>query len=306
MSGGYHQGMEKLTEIGALIQRHAQRWPSRLALDGVRVLASEGVTAPLRHVAEPVFALVAQGAKRTMLGDRVYDYGAGQYLVVSVDLPISGSITRASPAEPFLAVGLTLKPAIIASLLLEMPAGAPRSGLSGLHVSSATPDVLDALLRLLRLADHPADIAVLAPLIEREIHWRLLSGEQGAALRQIGMADSRLSHIGRAISWICTHYAQALRSEDLARLASMSVSSFHRHFRAVTAMSPLQYQKQIRLQQARVQLMREAADVAAVGYSVGYDSPSQFSREYSRLFGAPPGRDVAQLRALGMPPAAII
>ncbi len=298
--------MEKLTEIRTLIQRHAERWPTQLAVDGVRVFAAEGVTASLRHMAEPVFALVAQGAKRTVLGDRVYDYGAGQYLVVSVDLPISGSITQASPAEPFLAVGLTLKPALIASLLLDMPAGAPVSSLSGLNVSSATPDLLDALLRLLRLADHPGDIAVLAPLIEREIYWRLLCGEQGAALRQIGMADSRLSHIGRTISWICNHYAEALRSADLARLASMSVSSFHRHFRAVTAMSPLQYQKQIRLQQARVRLMREAADVAAVGYSVGYDSPSQFSREYSRLFGAPPGRDVAQLRALGMPPAGII
>jgi len=297
--------MDKLTELRALIQRQARQWPTQLALGGVHVYASEGATPPAQHMTEPVFALVAQGAKQTILGERTYDYGAGQYLVASVDLPICGCITEASADTPFLAVGLTLKPAIIASLLLDMPQGTgatsnsnsnSNSSVSGMHVSKATPELLDAVLRLLHLADQPGDITVLAPMIEREIHWRLLSGEQGAAIRQIGMADSRLSHIGRAIHWIREHYAELLRSEDLARLAAMSVSSFHRHFRAVTAMSPLQYQKQIRLQQARVRLMQEPGDVAAIGYSVGYDSPSQFSREYSRLFGAPPGRDGLQLR----------
>lgn len=292
--------MDKLTELRALIQRQARLWPAPLALDGVHVYASEGATPPAQHMTEPVFALVAQGAKQTILGERTYDYGAGQYLVASVDLPICGCITEASADAPFLAIGLNLKPAIIASLLLEMPHSTTTASMSGMHVSNATPALLDAVLRLLHLADQPGDIAVLAPMIEREIHWRLLSGEQGVAIRQIGMADSRLSHIGRAIRWIREHYAELLRSEDLARLAAMSVSSFHRHFRAVTAMSPLQYQKQIRLQQARVRLMQEPGDVAAIGYSVGYDSPSQFSREYSRLFGAPPGRDSVQLRAAGV------
>ena len=289
-------------EICALIRRQAHDWPAQLAVDGVRVYASQDATPPAQHISEPMFALVAQGAKQTILGERTYEYGAGQYLVVSVDLPMCGCITEASAEAPFLAVGLTLKPAIIASLLLDMPHSTvtAATSVSGMHVSNARPELLDAVLRLLRLPDQPGDIAVLAPMLEREIHWRLLSGEQGVAIRQIGMADSRLSHIGRAIHWIREHYAELLRSEDLARLAAMSVSSFHRHFRAVTAMSPLQYQKQIRLQQARVRLMQEPGDVAAIGYSVGYDSPSQFSREYSRLFGAPPGRDSILLRTTGI------
>jgi AraC-like DNA-binding protein len=294
------KSIDKLIEICALIRRQARDWPAQLAMDGVSVYASDGATPPARHISEPVFALVAQGAKQTILGERSYDYRAGQYLVISVDLPICGCITEASADTPFLAVGLTLKPAIIASLLLDMPHKTAMASLSGIHVSDARPELLDAVLRLLRLPDQPGDIAVLAPMLEREIHWRLLSGEQGMAIRQIGMADSRLSHIGRAIRWIREHYAELLRSEDLAQLAAMSVSSFHRHFRAITAMSPLQYQKQIRLQQARVRLMQEPGDVAAIGYSVGYDSPSQFSREYSRLFGTPPGRDSVLLRTTGI------
>jgi AraC-like DNA-binding protein len=240
--------------------------------------------------------------KRTVLNDKVFEYGAGQYLVVSVDLPIVGHVVRASSEEPYLAFAMTLKPAAIATLLLETAAsdqGAVEA--RGFAISDTTIDLLDPMVRLLRLLDRPQDIAVLGPMIEREILWRLLTGEQGGTARQIGLADSRLSQIGRAIRWIRVHYAEVIRIEDLAQVAGMSASSLHRHFRGVTAMSPLQYQKQIRLQEARARLIAESQDVATVGFDVGYDSPSQFSREYRRLFGAPPGKDIARLRKSSTP-----
>ena len=169
---------------------------------------------------------------------------------------------------------------------------------TGIAVRDATPDLLDPIIRLLRLLDRPGDMPVLGPMLEREILWRLLTGAQGATVRQIGLADSRLSQVARAIRHIRTRYAETLSMDDLATLAGMSPASFHRHFRAVTTMSPLQYQKQIRLQAARSRLLAEPGDVASIGFEVGYESPSQFSREYARLFGAPPGRDAERLRAV--------
>jgi AraC-like DNA-binding protein len=294
--------MEPLLEICSLIAGHAgagEIASARTAIPGLHVAAASVTTEPINHVYEPVFGLVAQGAKSIVLGDKVFDYGAGQYLVVSVDLPITGHINVASEREPFLCMGLTLRPATIATLLLET-AASDRSAVDtpGMGVSKAPGELLDAVVRLLRLLDHPRDAPVLAPLVEREILWRLLRGEQGAMLRQIGFADSRLSQISHAIRWIRANYAEMLRIEDLAQMAAMSVSSFHRHFRAVTSMSPIQYQKQIRLQEARARLLTQSEDVAAVGFAVGYDSPSQFSREYSRVYGAPPGRDAARLRSV--------
>ena len=294
-----NSAMDSLLELCALIARHAGPGQTTTPLPGVRLIASAVPTEPINGIYEPAFAVVAQGAKRTMLGDKIFEYGAGKYLVVSVDLPIVGNVVRASNEEPYLAFVSTLKPAAIAALLLETAtsdsgAAAP----SGLAVSEASIELLDPIARLLRLLDRPDDVAVLGPMLEREILWRLLTGEQGGTVRQIGLADSRLSQVSRAIRWIRAHYAQTLRIEDLAQVAGMSASSFHRHFRAVTAMSPLQYQKQIRLQEARARLLADSEDVAAVGFAVGYDSPSQFSREYSRLFGASPGRDVARLRTI--------
>jgi AraC-like DNA-binding protein len=188
---------------------------------------------------------------------------------------------------------------VIARLLLEAPAGrSSRSttDLPAIGTSDADPDLLDAVIRLLRLLDHPDDAPVLAPLVEQEILWRLLTGPHGGMVRQIGLADSSLSYLSRAIRWIRDNYAEPMRVEDLARLAGMSTSAFHRHFRAVTAMSPLQFQKRIRLQEARSLLVSHAGDIAGVGHLVGYDSPSQFNREYRRLFGAPPGQDAVRLR----------
>ena len=209
-----------------------------LAIDGLFLSVVERPTPPSASIADPILVVVAQGAKRLTLGDRIYEYGAGQYLVVSVDLPVTGDFTQASPDKPFLAFGLTLKPAAIASLLLEAGStaytrdGGTRSTTPpGMAVNDASDDLIDAVVRMIRLLGSPADVPVLAPMIEKEILWRLITGERGTMVRQIGLADSRLAHIGRAIRRIRDHYAEMIRVDDLARLSGMSVSAFHRHFR---------------------------------------------------------------------------
>jgi AraC-like DNA-binding protein len=253
-------------------------------------------------MAEPTLAVIAQGVKETTLMGRTFTYGPGQFLVVSVDLPVIGHLVQASADKPFLAFVLALRPARIAALLLETaPAATPRAGPvnhtpAGIAVSDASPALLDAAGRLLALLDAPDDAAALATGVEREVLWRLLTGPQAAIVRQIGLADSRLAHVARAIRSICVHYDETLRVEELAELATMSVSSFHRHFRAITSMTPIQYQKQIRLREARARLLADPDDVTGVGYAVGYASPSQFSREYRRMFGVPPSHDALALR----------
>jgi AraC-like DNA-binding protein len=294
--------VDELARLRQSITRHAGEGLMRTPLSGVSVVCSPTTSEPLCGIAEPTLAVVAQGVKATTLNGRTFTYGAGQFLVVSVDLPVIGHITHASPAEPFLAFVLELRPQTIAALLLETRApatgepeaidGAP----AGIAVSDASPALLDALARLLALIDAPDDAAALAPGIEREILWRLITGPQGATIRQIGLADGRLAHLTRAIRWIRGHYNETLRVEELASLATMSVSSFHRHFRAVTSMTPIQFQKEIRLHEARARLLAQPGDVTGVGFAVGYDSPSQFSREYRRMFGVPPSRDARALR----------
>ena len=276
-----------LDELRSLIARHA-RPDETTAIDGVLLSAATGAGEPRASTTGTVMALIAQGAKRLAIGERVYDYGPGQYLVASVDLPITGHYTRASAGEPALGFGLILQPAAIAKLLLDAE---PARGTAppGLGVADASPELLDAVIRMVRLLDAPADRDVLAPMIEREILWRLLNGPHGQSVRQIGLADSSLTHISRAVRWISEHYSKPFRVEDLARSCGMSASAFHRSFHAVTALSPIQFQKQIRLQKSRLLLLTGADDVATVGYRVGYDSASQFSREYRRQFGLPPG-----------------
>ena len=291
-----------LDELCALITRHARGGGVITALDGVLVSLVEEPAPPAATTSGVTFALIAQGAKSLALGDRVYEYRAGQYLVASVDLPVTGHFTEASPARPALGFGLTLRPSAVAALLLEAAAGdvdlrgRGTSPPPGIAVSDASDELIDAVVRMLRLLDHPRDLPVLAPMIEREILWRLITGEQGATVRQLGLADSSLAHIGRAVRWIRGHHAETIRVGDLARLSGMSVSAFHRNFHAVTAMSPIQFQKQLRLQEARLLLVARPDDVAGAGHAVGYDSPSQFSREYRRQFGTPPGRDATRLR----------
>jgi AraC-like DNA-binding protein len=291
--------MTAIADLRRLIARHA-RPDETTAISGVLLSAATRPGEPRASTSGTVLAVIAQGAKRLAIGDRVYDYGPGEYLVASVDLPITGHYTRASADEPALGFGLVLRPSAIASLALDAdPSTLPRGAgpaPSGLGVAEATPELLDAIVRMIGLLDSPGDRDILAPLIEREILWRVINGPLGQSVRQIGLADSSLTHVSRAVRWITEHYDEPFRVEDLARTCGMSASAFHRNFQAVTALSPIQFQKQIRLQKSRLLLLTGSDDVATVGYRVGYDSASQFSREYRRQFGLPPGRDAVRLR----------
>jgi len=275
------------------------RTDMQTSIEGLQLARMES-SAPHHSLTHPLLVVMAQGGKRLLLGDHVLEYRAGQILVVTTELAISGHFPHASPQNPALGVGIVLRPEVIAPLLLEAPADRRSVGPAGLPAIStgdADVELLDAVARLLRLLDRPADARVLAPMIEREILWRLLTGPHGGVVRQIGLADSSVSQIDRTIRWIRTNYAEPMRVDDLARMAGMSPAAFHRHFRAVTATSPVQFQKRIRLQEARSLLLAKPDDIAGVGHLVGYDSPSQFNREYRRLFGEPPGRDATRLRA---------
>ncbi|MEV8377456.1 AraC family transcriptional regulator [Kribbella sp. NPDC056861] len=291
-----------LTEIRDLIATHA-RPDLRTPVDGLFVSRVE-TSAQEHSLTEPLLVVMAQGGKQLLLGDQIFEYRAGQVLVVTADLPITGHFIEATPQTPALGLGLVLRPATIAPLLLESAAGQrARATPTGpaMATGPASPELLDAAARMLRLLDSPDDAPVLAPMIEREILWRLLTGQYADVIRQIGLADSSLTHISRAIRWIRDNYAEPMRIADLASLAGMSPAAFHRHFRAITALSPLQFQKRIRLQEARSLLTAQPGDVAGVGHLVGYDSPSQFNREYRRLFGVPPGADATRLRQSSQP-----
>jgi hypothetical protein len=255
--------MADLAELRDLIGRLAAGSARPRQVDGIKVFSTTRTTAPLGNVAEPIMSLVAQGAKRSMLGGRVYDYAAGQFLIVTVDLPLTSHITAATAIEPFLGFSMPLDPAAIAQLLLEsrLPARAAPAG-PALSTSDASPELTDAVVRLLRLAGSPEDQRVLSAAVKREIHWRLLTGPQGALVRQAGLAGSRVALVARAIAWIKDHYDEVIHIEDLASEVGLSSSSLNRHFRAATSMSPLQYQKQIRLQRARVRLIANPTDVA--------------------------------------------
>jgi AraC-like DNA-binding protein len=291
--------VDLLEELRTLIVRHADGGIRRGLLDGVGIAAIGRTTDPAASVTEPSLTIITQGTKRTMLGTTNYDCTEGQYVVTSVELPVTGFVLRASPEKPFVVVSVALRPAVIAGLLLELDSVARPTGFSGLVVSEAPEELLDPVVRLLRLLDRPADVTALAPGIEREILWRLLTGEQAGIVRQIGLADGSLAQVSRTIRWLREHYAEPVAVDELARRAGMSAASFHRHFKAATSMTPIQFQKQLRLNEARRLLLTTSEDVAGIGYSVGYGSPSQFSREYRRRFGRPPALDASALRATG-------
>lgn len=255
---------------------------------------------------EPMFCLVLNGRKRGFVGQETVEYTTGDALLVTVDLPVVGEVIEARPSSPYLALILELHRPTLASILLECEPDSvgddqqDERQMDGFRLSSATLEVLDAALRLLRLLDRPRDIPVLAPLTERELLYRLMTGPAGHALRQIAKADSRISQVTRAVSWLRRNYARVYHADALAEIAGMSVASLNRHFRTITAMSPLEYQKRVRLQEARRLLYASETDVAGVGYAVGYGSASQFSREYRRLFGESPGRDAERLRSAAL------
>ncbi|TBW41328.1 AraC family transcriptional regulator [Siculibacillus lacustris] len=252
----------------------------------------------LSAVYEPMINLILRGSKTMTVGDRVLHYDAATYFVMSVGLPAVGQVRPSATGEPYLAVGLTLEPRIIADLLsdLPVPAGA-RLPERGFSVAPVTADLLDAWRRMLRLMEHPDEIPALALVYEREILFRVLQGPQGAMLRAIGLPDSASARIDGAIHWIRQNVTAPLRIETLAERVAMSPSAFHRHFKAVTALSPLQYQKRVRLLAARARLIAGEGGVTAIAHDVGYESPTQFSREYARAFGKPPSKDVAAIVA---------
>ena len=290
-----------LPELQHLLLRHASPGVSMTAIPGVLVARRDEPGPQDESLTGTVLAVIAQGSKRLSVGSTVHDYGPGQYLIASVEVPVSGRYTDVSPGRPALGFGLELRPEAIAELLLTPAASGlmrPARGepaVPAIAVGTAPARLLDAVVRMLSLLETPRDIPVLAPMIEREILWLAMSGEQGSTVRQLGLADSNLSRVRQVARWMRDRFAEPLRVDELARLADMSPSAFHRAFHAVTAMSPIQYQKSIRLQEARLRLLANPGDVAGAAYAVGYESPSQFSREYRRLFGAPPSRDVAQL-----------
>ncbi len=253
---------------------------------------------PVPTLYQPALCVLAQGSKQVMLGDDVYVYDKHNYLVISVDMPATGQILQATPKSPYLCLKLDLDMNKVADLILEMGLDQQPDAKHqrAMAVSALTPELLDAVLRFTRLLKNPAEIPVMAPVIEREIMYRLLMGPEGSRLRQMARAGSHAQQVARAISWIKKNYDKPFSMEKVAKAAGMSRSSLHEHFKTMTALSPLQYQKQIRLQEARRMILVEAQDAATAGFNVGYESPSQFSREYSRLFGAPPLRDVARLR----------
>jgi AraC-like DNA-binding protein len=244
---------------------------------------------------EPSLCVIAQGSKEVRLGDEVYRYDPAHFLLVSVDLPVCGRVTCASADRPYLGLRIALDPATIGELLAD-GVDQPTTPARGLAVSRTEPPLLDAVLRLVELADAPADVPVLAPLVLREITYRLLVGEQGGRLRQIAAAGAPAQRIARAIRWLRDHFTEPLSVGQLAKQVRMSLSAFHQHFKTVTALSPLQYQKRLRLHEARRLMLGDGLDAASAAYRVGYESPSQFSREYVRLFGSPPRRDVAAVR----------
>lgn len=298
--------MERLTAIAGVMGRHVPQDGFHATATARLMLArSSTVTLPMPTVYRPQLCFVAQGRKAVTLGDRVFDYSPGRYGIVMHDLPVTGHVVQATPDRPYLCLFLDFDPVMLGELATDVPPGEGACPPIGMTVSDASPDLLEAIHRLVRLLDEPAALPVLGPLAEREILYRLLAGPDGARMRQITSSQGRVAQVGRAIGWIGKHFRDAFRIERLAAEVGMSPSSLHAHFRAVTAMTPLQFQKQLRLQAARSLMLVEDVDATTAAFRVGYESPTQFSREYRRHFGEPPARDIARLRgAPGVTPVA--
>jgi AraC-like DNA-binding protein len=293
--------MEALTEIADVIARHVSHDGFQAtAIERLSLARSSTVTMPMPSVYRPQLCLVAQGHKEVTAGERLFRYAPGRYGIVTHDLPAVGHVVAATPAKPYLCLFLDFDPVMLGELASRVPPPSPAGASSsiGKTVSDASATLLDAVLRLLRLLDDPAALPVLGPLAEQEILYRLLAGPDGARMRHITSSQGGVAQIGRAIAWIGKHFRERFSIERLAAEVGMSASSLHEHFRAVTAMTPLQFQKQLRLQEARSLMLVDDLDVTTAAARVGYESSSQFSREYRRHFGEPPARDIARLREL--------
>ncbi|MBT0623108.1 AraC family transcriptional regulator [Pseudomonas fluorescens] len=288
--------------LGILVQSIAARVAAPgdypMPISGLGFYRREQPAAPVVCMVEPSIVLVAQGEKQLWVGGEGYSYDTSRFLVTSLDIPANSQVLTASPSVPCLGLTFKLDLRILAELIAQSdtPPMRERAVLKGVGIGTVTDGILASFARLVALLDEPEAIPVLAPLIQREIHYRLLKSDQSSRLRQICSVDGPGYRIAKAIDWLKLNYCEALRVEELAARVQMSAATFHHHFRQLTAMSPLQYQKWLRLNEARRLMLNEHQDVSSAAFQVGYESPSQFSREYSRLFGVPPKRDIAALR----------
>lgn len=286
---------DQLNELRALAAGAANR-RTETGIPRVAMVKGAIPEHELAAVYDPMVNLILQGSKSMTVGDRTLHYDPATYFVMSIDLPAVGTVRPSASGEPYLAVSLTLDPAVVSALLIDLPkpadAGERQAGFS---VAAVSDELMDAWVRMLRLMTRPDDIPALAPAYEREILYRVLQGPHGWMLRDIANPDTALARIGLAIQWIRRDFAKPLRIDTLAEKTAMSPSAFHRHFKTVTEMSPLQFQKRIRLLQARMLLIAGGRNVTAAAFDVGYQSPTQFSREYARAFGLPPTQDAARI-----------
>jgi AraC-like DNA-binding protein len=285
-----------------LVERMARILPEDRILEvfpGLFLARSSQPTEMMHSVFKPAFCVIAQGSKQVLLGEEVFRYDPGHYLISTVDLPIVSQVVEAATEQPYLSFRLNLDASLVASVMMESGIELKKSDASvkAMDVSSIDANLLDAVVRLARLLDTPGEMQILAPLIIREIVYRLLRGEQGARLSHLLASGGDTRRISRAVEQLRENFDQPLKIETIARELGMSVSGFHHHFKSVTAMSPLQFQKQIRLQEARRLMLGEDLDAASAGFRVGYEDPSYFSRDYKKLFGSPPQRDIARLRS---------
>ena len=295
----------KLEEVAQLADHYASRYPPSeeaipLEVEGLRIFRQAECTTFQALVYEPVFCLILQGHKETVIGDRTITYGAGDALIVTHDLPVTARVIDASAAKPYLAVILSLDLGIVRSFYNQIEDVAlPESDAVSFGVHASDDDLIDAFGRYFRLADKPIEAQTLGPLIAREIHFRLLMAPHGAMLRKLQARDSHASRIRHAVTRIRQQYKSPLLVSELAQSAGMSVSSFHEHFKSVTETAPLQYQKHLRLMEARRLLAEGRLSVSSIGYEIGYESVNQFSREYTRKFGGPPSNDLPKLSGTG-------
>lgn len=289
-----------LSELTEIIDRNTSyEGVNETSINSLFFIRESNITDPKYRVYKPSICIVVSGIKKLLLANESFKYGPGNYLVASVDLPVTGQVIEATPNAPYLALKIEFNPSQILEILTEteIPTNSKENAKRAIFVNELEESILDAVIRLARLLDSPDDIPILAPIFTKEILYRVLRGQNGNILQQIAIEGSTTNRIREVIEQIKANFYKSLRIEELAEIANMSVSSLHRHFKDVTAMSPLQFQKHLRLQEARLLLLSESSDAAEVAFRVGYESPSQFSREYSRLFGFPPKEDIKRMRA---------
>jgi len=291
------------------LKRLVDRWTARnsgstTAVPGLDLHREEVTQPPSRYTREAAVCLIVQGSKRVLVGSQVFTYDANHYLLVTVDLPVVAQVLEASPEKPYLSLTLRLDQRVMADLLVnpDLPALKPTTKARTIQVSPLTRPLVNAFERLVGLLDHPADLPILSPLIQREICYHLLRGPMGPDLRHLVTHGTPAAQVSRTLDWLKKNFARPVKVDELAALSQMSPTAFHHHFRLLTAMSPLQYQKWLRLQEARRLMLAEHLEASQAAYQVGYESPSQFSREYRRLFEAPPTQDIRALRAAPLGP----